>query len=43
MVVLLLDGFGKNLLYILKVLTEGFQKLKIPHVLCGGAVIGWIR
>ena len=42
-VVLLLGGLGKKLLYILKVLTEGFQKLKVPHVLCGGVVIGWIR
>ena len=33
----------RKLLSIWKTITEGFQRLRIPHVLCGGAVIGWIR
>ena len=32
-----------KLLEILKIITQGFQRLNIPHILFGGAVIGWIR
>lgn len=31
------------LLEMLEIITKGFQRLKIPHMLCGGAVLGWAR
>ena len=33
----------QKILFVLEVITSGLRALKIPHMLCGGGVLGWAR